>query len=79
MGDSYLVSYTASLDPGAISTLESLSLPAQLTFQSSMLVSPLLLGFLTCGGEGRLFQEPEEEGQKILLLPFPSAPRVGLS
>ncbi|XP_004624728.1 limbin [Octodon degus] len=34
VGDSYLVSYTASLDPGAIGTKEHLSLPAQLTFQS---------------------------------------------
>ncbi|XP_005408882.1 PREDICTED: limbin isoform X2 [Chinchilla lanigera] len=35
VGDSYLVSYTASLDPGAVGTEESLNLPAQLTFQSS--------------------------------------------
>uniref|UniRef100_H0VEZ5 EvC ciliary complex subunit 2 n=1 Tax=Cavia porcellus TaxID=10141 RepID=H0VEZ5_CAVPO len=47
VGDSYLVSYTASLDPGAISTLESLSLPAQLTFQSSMLNRTQLQAVLT--------------------------------
>ncbi|KFO25750.1 Limbin, partial [Fukomys damarensis] len=37
VGNSYLVSYSASLDPGAISTRERLILPAQLTFQSSSL------------------------------------------
>ncbi|KAM4854726.1 limbin isoform 2-T2 [Thomomys bottae] len=34
VGDTYLVSYTASLDSGAVGTGESLSLPAWLTFQS---------------------------------------------
>ncbi|XP_069869048.1 limbin isoform X2 [Dipodomys merriami] len=34
VGDSYLVSYTASLDSGAIGAGESLRLPAWLTFQS---------------------------------------------
>ncbi|XP_048220292.1 limbin isoform X2 [Perognathus longimembris pacificus] len=33
VGDAYLVSYTASLDSGALGTGESLSLPAWLTFQ----------------------------------------------
>uniref|UniRef100_A0A8C0X909 Limbin n=1 Tax=Castor canadensis TaxID=51338 RepID=A0A8C0X909_CASCN len=35
VGDAYWVSYTASLDSGALGTGESLSLPAQLSFQSS--------------------------------------------
>ncbi|EHB03659.1 Limbin [Heterocephalus glaber] len=35
VGDSYLVSYSASLERGAVVTGERLSLPAQLTFQSS--------------------------------------------
>ncbi|KAM6150796.1 limbin isoform 1-T1 [Erethizon dorsatum] len=47
VGDSYLVSYTASLDPGAIGTEESLSLPAQLTFQSSPLNRTQLQALLT--------------------------------
>uniref|UniRef100_A0A452VEB4 EvC ciliary complex subunit 2 n=1 Tax=Ursus maritimus TaxID=29073 RepID=A0A452VEB4_URSMA len=45
VGDSFLVSYTASVKAGEVGSGEVLMLPAQLTFQSSALVCPPYFGF----------------------------------
>lgn len=55
------MSYTAWLDSEAVGPGERLTLPAQLTFQSSSPVCPSLLGFLSCHHGGR-FQEHCHQG-----------------
>nr|XP_044989419.1 limbin isoform X2 [Jaculus jaculus] len=54
VGDSYSVSYTASLDPEAFGTGKSLSLPAQLIFQTSSMNRTLLKAHFTITAEEKV-------------------------
>ncbi|XP_053421899.1 limbin isoform X1 [Nycticebus coucang] len=54
VGDSFEVSYTASLQPEGLSTGESLKLPAQLTFQSASLNRTQLRALFTITAEEKI-------------------------
>ncbi|XP_019516694.1 PREDICTED: limbin [Hipposideros armiger] len=54
VGDSFLVSYTASLEAGDVGSGETLRLPAQLTFQSSSLNRTQLKALFTITAEEKI-------------------------